>query len=149
MLYLWKERRWFSIFFIPIIPLSSGGYRLTCEICGAGYELSRHDYKTAKDLVTATEAWLRDEISTEEYDAKISQWEMQAYIIDHESKSIGEIEDKMPSYDQNEETIQTEDKQMCGDCGFVLDTKHRYCYECGANLFEQSDSTDQPTVEQS
>ncbi|MDX1622291.1 MAG: hypothetical protein R3320_14945 [Nitriliruptorales bacterium] len=44
-----QARRWFSLFFIPLIPLDKQGERVRCRSCGAIYGphvLQRHPART-------------------------------------------------------------------------------------------------------
>lgn len=48
-LHLLHERRWFTLFFIPVIPYSSRHF-LLCDICSHGYELESDKVEEAKQL---------------------------------------------------------------------------------------------------
>lgn len=66
--HLLKQRRWFSLFFIPILPLGFADKYLFCEICACSYELdSREDYKDAKELVGLTQQYADEELTEEKY----------------------------------------------------------------------------------
>lgn len=52
MYWLVKARLWLSIFFVPVLPISTKGYYLVCEICGASIEVDEGELANAK---TATE----------------------------------------------------------------------------------------------
>jgi hypothetical protein len=36
-----RRRRWFTLFFIPVIPLGSGTFTDTCVNCGRGRQLTK------------------------------------------------------------------------------------------------------------
>lgn len=45
-----RFRRWFTLFFIPVLPLNRQGERVQCQGCGATYGpdvLARHPARTA------------------------------------------------------------------------------------------------------
>lgn len=59
MYWLVKERRWFSLFFIPVLPLSAKRYHLECEACSVYIEIEKGELANAKlaaDLVKQLEA---------------------------------------------------------------------------------------------
>lgn len=63
-----KQRRWFSLFFIPFLPLSRSKHYLVCDICGASLELKQKDErKLAKQASKITESYLGHEVSNAEY----------------------------------------------------------------------------------
>jgi len=75
--HLLKTRRWFTLFFLPVCPLSTASYFLTCEICGVGIELEKSEAKEAKELVRLTEDYENHEGSEEEYVEAINEFSEQ------------------------------------------------------------------------
>ncbi|WP_049970799.1 zinc ribbon domain-containing protein [Haladaptatus cibarius] len=74
--HLLKHRRWFSLFFIPLIPLGFGTYDLVCPICNVSFELDgRAEAKQAKQLSGAAEHYESDKISKEEFDHELQAFE--------------------------------------------------------------------------
>jgi hypothetical protein len=43
-------RRWFAVFFIPVIPMGELGQRVRCETCGSTFDPSVLDHPTTADL---------------------------------------------------------------------------------------------------
>jgi len=72
MWHLMKTRRWGTIFFIPLLPLSSSDWYLVCDICGASIELDGDLPALAKETIEHTKAFANDEISEDEYWEKIN-----------------------------------------------------------------------------
>lgn len=63
-----KQRRWFSLFFIPVLPLSRSKHYLACDVCGASLELDENDERNlAKQATKITESYLADAMSEAEY----------------------------------------------------------------------------------
>jgi len=52
MYWLVKARRWLSLFFVPVLPISTKSYYLVCEVCGASMDVDKGEVANAK---TATE----------------------------------------------------------------------------------------------
>lgn len=62
-----KTRRWVSLFFIPLIPLSRASHWLVCDICGAGMEIDKETARDAKEMVRETERCADGELPEDEY----------------------------------------------------------------------------------
>lgn len=65
--FLFKERRWFSLFFIPLIPLGFATRYLLCSVCQAGYEIEKSEWKHLKGFTKRTKAYESGELSEETY----------------------------------------------------------------------------------
>lgn len=65
-------RTWFTLFFIPVIPYQSDHY-LLCDICKQGVQLNGEEQERAKILAGQTELYLRQQMSPEEYQARLSE----------------------------------------------------------------------------
>jgi len=59
--------KWFSLFFVPILPYDST-YLLVCDVCSRGIELTEEQFEKAKRLCRATRAFREGKISEEKYD---------------------------------------------------------------------------------
>jgi hypothetical protein len=117
--HLFKQRRWFSLFFIPVIPLSRGRYWMLCEICGAGNELSRSQAKAAKPMVEATRAYANGNLSREAYVQRIQGLEPE--VFDEEDIEWVEV----PDY----RSVEVE--EYCSECESPLTSGYEYCPHCG------------------
>ena len=69
-----RKRKWFTLFFIPIIPYENN-YYLICPICKGVNTLNKEMLEKAKYLITVTEKFMANppEITKEEYTKQISQ----------------------------------------------------------------------------
>lgn len=65
--FLFKARRWFSLFFIPFLPLGRARRHLVCGICQAGFELDRTAWKRLKAFTPVTRAFDAGELSKAAY----------------------------------------------------------------------------------
>lgn len=64
-------RRWFTLFFIPIIPYSSK-HLLLCPVCSRGQELSGADLAHAKQLNEIAVQYTNQAISGDEYKRRLA-----------------------------------------------------------------------------
>lgn len=103
LFHLHKTRMWFSLFWVPLFPLGRANYFLSCEICGAGIELEKHEAKKAKELVEKTKARASEQISQAEYDEQIADFER---LLSPEEASI-----ESSSNNIKNESISLEDEQ--------------------------------------
>lgn len=76
-----KTRRWFHIYWIPLIPFTANRM-LMCPICQVIVDLSISQFRTAKDLVGATEAYLDGRMSEAAYDRELTEFERQIHPDD-------------------------------------------------------------------
>lgn len=65
-LQLYRYRKWFTLFFIPVIPYSSTHF-LSCTVCSQGVELDGEQIDRAKQLNALTLGLFSEEISKEDY----------------------------------------------------------------------------------
>lgn len=70
-----RLRRWFTWFFIPVIPYSSK-HLLTCSVCSQGVELAGEQIKQAKELNQLTIGLFNEEISQDDYRAQAEKIEV-------------------------------------------------------------------------
>jgi hypothetical protein len=57
-------RRWFHIFFIPIIPLAHVGEHVQCAVCGTGYRMEVLNLPTTAQMQAALPAGMRAAATT-------------------------------------------------------------------------------------
>ncbi|WP_338729454.1 zinc ribbon domain-containing protein [Haladaptatus sp. DJG-WS-42] len=92
--HLLKSRRWFKLYFIPLIPLSRAAYDLVCPTCNASIRLdSRAEATQAKHLNTATTAYHNEELDVEDYSR-----EMKAFETDVFENPNGQSKDYSENY---------------------------------------------------
>lgn len=114
-----KERRWFSLFFIPVLPLGRADYWLVCSICGAAAELRKQEFKEFKSCVKATEEFRSGRISENEY----------GHRLDEHLPSADSEWDATPE----EPTVDSNglEAQFCYQCGSDLPDDATKCPDCG------------------
>lgn len=66
MFWLVKQRRWLSIYFIPLLPLSFKHHYLLCEICELSVEIKNEDVMLAKKAVDEMDRLEGGEITEDE-----------------------------------------------------------------------------------
>ena len=121
---LMRERTWFQLFFIPIIPLEEE-WQLVCENCESPIDLPDQLIEQARVLNDVATRFLRNEISEDTYDTERALF-TQAYA-----------KIRSPA-------------QKCPSCGskyrltdYRTDVDHIFCAECKAELPRK---TTNPTV---
>jgi len=87
--------KWFAVFFIPILPYDSI-YRVQCEICSRGMELSDEDFERAKRICRAARAFRKQRISEEEYQRIV---ERSRLFTDMSRYSVKALENKRTTSD--------------------------------------------------
>ena len=73
-------RRWFTLFFIPVIPYESG-HLMICPVCGHGMELDKAQQQAAGEMTALNKQFGEGQISEGEYEtraAMIRLWETYA-----------------------------------------------------------------------
>lgn len=48
MYWLIKVRRWFTLYFIPVLPISTKSCYLVCEVCEAAIKVDKDEFANAK-----------------------------------------------------------------------------------------------------
>jgi hypothetical protein len=76
-LQLYRYRKWFTLFFIPVFPYSST-HSLSCSVCSQGVELNGEQVRRAKHLNALTLGLFNEEISKEDYWTKAGKIEVLA-----------------------------------------------------------------------
>lgn len=69
---LYFEKKWLEYFWIKIYAYRKT-YYLLCGICSRGVELKGQQVEAAKRLNEATQAYMRESISQEQYQAALSE----------------------------------------------------------------------------
>jgi len=116
-----KTRRWITIFFIPILPISTASYYFTCPICATGYEIDKSDVPLAKRYIPVTEAYLNEQLSEEEYHRQIE--EASEGREDHIYLGEAPAEDWI---------------NYCPECGSSVGEDVSFCPECGFDIQERA-----------
>ena len=69
-----KTRRWFTLFWIPLLPLERADHYLVCDICGAFLELDTDTADAAKEMTEKTEMAADGRMPEEEYYAAVEDF---------------------------------------------------------------------------
>lgn len=78
--HLLKSRKWFTLYFIPLLPLGRASYDLVCPTCNASINLnSRAEIQQAKELNTATADYHEEKLSTENYKRELKAFETDVF----------------------------------------------------------------------
>jgi len=65
-------KKWFTLFFIPVVPYESRHY-LLCEVCSRGFELHGPQIEKAKRLNLATTSYLNKQTAEDQYRMALSE----------------------------------------------------------------------------
>lgn len=117
--HLVKERRWFSLFFIPILPLGKKRYYMQCRTCAVGAELTKQQATHAKDLAEATRRVARGELTKSQYEDAMEEFEREA---------LGRRNPDVNLMSRDQLT------QYCTECGQQTYYYEEYCSSCGEVL---------------
>jgi len=151
-----SSTRWFSLFFIPLIPYSTKHF-LLCPVCTQGRALTRDQAAKAEEMAGWTERYRAGEIAHEEYAARLAAFSSYLRPIDVAGgsppdptipappapatpappppttrpahPSVG------PQHDPELPTGPPPDRPpmaACDDCGCPLPTHAHFCPNCGA-----------------
>lgn len=121
--HLVKERRWLSLFFIPVLPLNKSRHYLQCCVCAVGAELTKNQATHAKELVTATRRVARGEITKSQYEDAMATFERDA---------LGRTNPDVTLLSPSDFTV------TCNRCGQQAYYDETACPDCGDELPELS-----------
>jgi len=92
--HLIKTRQWLTIFWLPILPISTSSYYLECEICNANLGLEESStIQSAKDMVEYAESYDNGELTKAEFSNRIEAFE-ETVSDDPEPKPIREASER-------------------------------------------------------
>ncbi len=75
--HLIKSRRWFKLYFIPVLPLGFASHDLVCPTCHASLHLDgRAEAKQAKQLTKATNTYQEELMGVNEYKRELRAFEV-------------------------------------------------------------------------
>lgn len=116
---LTKSTKWFTLFFIPAIPLSSK-YFLACPVCKYGFTLNDEQIKMFKPLAEVNQLLIDKKITQEEHDARLKQLN-------------GQIVTEVEAEVAHPVTLSKEEGNggYCANCGSKLGVGSQYCGNCG------------------
>lgn len=72
--YLIKRRKWLTLFWIPILPLSRKEHYLVCDVCANAHQLQRSELAETRNMMEVTAKFERGIIDQEKYISKINDF---------------------------------------------------------------------------
>jgi hypothetical protein len=142
---LWKTRRWATIFFIPVFPLSSAEYLVTCNVCGFADEVGLDEVDRCKEMCQHTDDLAQNKISSLEYSNLAEGFLRQSAVFGAASQSLLSNVDvaqatlEQPNADvdrtaRSSESVGSMQTIDCPECATPTDATHLHCPECGSEL---------------
>ncbi len=140
-----SSTRWFSLFFIPLIPYSTKHF-LLCPVCTQGRPLSREQAARAQEMTEWTGRFRAGSVSAEEYRERAAAFLSYLRPIDVggappavEAPTGGTPEPTgmvppppPPPGDAPTPASSSAPLAACADCGCPLPTNAHFCPNCGA-----------------
>ncbi|HUC88456.1 MAG TPA: zinc-ribbon domain-containing protein [Candidatus Paceibacterota bacterium] len=115
---LTRSTRWFTLFFIPVIPTSSK-YFLACPVCKYGFALKGDQIESIKALAEVNQLLVDGKITQAEHQTRINQLNGQtANHVEAKNVDVG-------SLPEGERLI------YCGSCGNKTEKDLKFCGNCG------------------
>ncbi len=140
-----SSTRWFSLFFIPLVPYSTKHF-LLCPVCTQGRPLTRDQAARAEAMAGWTQRYRAGEVSHEEYAARAAEFSSFLRPLDVADRGPGipappAAQPVHPSLgplpDRDLPTGPPPDRlpiAACDDCGCPLPTHAHFCPNCGARM---------------
>lgn len=119
---LTQTTRWFTLFFIPIIP-SSSKYFLSCPICKYGFTLKDDQVKSIKPIAETNQLLVEGKITEAEYNIRMNR-------LNGGSSNTTETKASNPEVLVQE----TEKLSYCASCGTQVTKELKFCGNCGTAI---------------
>lgn len=113
---LTRSTRWFTLFFIPVLPISSK-YFLACPVCSYGFTLNDEQIANIKPLAEVNQLLI---------DGKITEVEHQARINQLNGETTNHVEVEVLPHEEG-------DLIYCGSCGNKTEKDLKFCGNCGTS----------------
>jgi hypothetical protein len=113
--------KWFTLFFIPVIPLENK-YFLSCPICQYGLNLDSNQVKTLKPIAEINQLLMDGKIDQSEYQNKIN-------LLDSTTNF-----EKVDAQGTSSVVINSTDLKYCANCGSSVTKEIKFCANCGTNV---------------
>jgi hypothetical protein len=129
---LTRTSKWFTLFFIPIVPISST-YFLSCPVCKYGTKLNHEQVEKMKPIAEANALLTSGMISEQQYRIRLGlpSSETGAASLADGSKDSGPTPAIVTSYPGTpSKTIAC----FCKNCGTRFSEEERFCRQCGSSL---------------
>lgn len=123
-----KTTKWFTLFFIPIIPYSTE-YFLSCPICTYGITLDGVQIEQLRPIAEANQALIEGEIDEKEHQSRLhrlqsgSSERVDAHVVESEV-----LEAPKSSTGGNDEPF------YCTQCGIQVTKDIKFCGNCGSEI---------------
>jgi len=72
--HLLKTRQWFTVYWIPLIPLERPDYCLYCEDCGVVIELSGSEVAKAREMTEVVREYVSGNVSDSKYSEEVEKF---------------------------------------------------------------------------
>lgn len=150
--------RWFSLFFIPLVPYSTKHF-LVCPVCAQGRPLTRDQASRAETMAGWTQRYRAGEVTHDEYAARAAEFSSYLRPLDvaadgpalappppapaptppptaHPAHpSLGPLpERELPGDLPTGPPPDRAPIAACDDCGCPLPTHAHFCPNCGARM---------------
>ncbi len=128
----YKLTKWFTLFFIPIIPYSSQ-YLIHCNACGLDIEVDNDDAKSL--LEGPGERGLPGGVEVIEQSSELNP----TNIVDSAPAYIGDdsLESSKNEFDSENDG---EDEYECLDCGTPVNPDAKFCANCGIEFEDEEEA---------
>lgn len=142
-----SSTRWFSLFFIPLIPYSTKHF-LLCPVCTQGRPLSREQAARAQEMTEWTGRFRAGSVSPDEYRERAAAFlaylrpidvggvppavEAPATGVDGPTASPPPLPPPPPPVEGPAPAFSSAPIAACDDCGCPLPANAHFCPNCGA-----------------
>jgi ribosomal protein L40E len=132
-----KQRRWFHIFWIPLIPWTADR-ALVCPTCGVSLELTKSEFESAKELANKARLHSEGELSADQYWREVRAFEAEASFTT-DTKEVEATEDTQDIGTESTPSIESEgaEELICDECGARNPERALHCHECNAIVDER------------
>lgn len=119
---LTRVTRWFTLFFIPIFPVS-WKYFFACPICKYGFTLNTEQVNIIKPIAELNQLLASGQITETEYQTRLN-------LLNKSNDTVSERTEKIETVVESEKETPT----YCIKCGSLIDKDAKFCGSCGTNV---------------
>lgn len=125
-----SQTKWFSLFFIPIIPYNTK-HLLLCPVCGQGRHLTRAQVARTTEMIGVTSAYQQQTISAEHYVEHARGYGNFLNAIDVPQPSPPAAAPPPPQSALPAPAPALPASQSCAQCQCPMPPAAAFCPECG------------------